>query len=640
VVARLALLCVVLLAGCRPTPKPVAYVDAKKCEGCHPAVAKSFHTTGMARSFYRPTAATAPVAEYFHPLSKTHYAMLQRDGKFYQHRANGESSEELQIDYVMGSGHKVRTYLHRTPRGTLIELPVAWYSENGGTWAMNPGYDVPAPETRRRIGYDCMFCHNAYPNIPPGHDIVGAEPAFEGELPLGIDCQRCHGPGGDHVLKPQKTNILNPAKLTGDRQMEVCMQCHLETTSRPLPNAIKRFDRGPYSYGPGEPLGDFMMFFDHAPGTGREGKFEIVNSVYRLRQSRCNVTCLTCHNPHQPASTQNYTAVCRQCHATVRLAGHPAGQNCIACHMPLRKTEDVPHAMMTDHLIQRRLHEQPPAPLEYRGEVVAYYPKNVDPLYLAVAQVSEKSNLQAGTPRLAAEIEKRKPKQPEFYIALGDAYRDQNDQAAARRAYEQAPTSLIALKRLKQIDKALELAPEDPTLWFELGTVEGLEKAIQLDPEFPEAYVNLGVALAEQGQFDRAEQALIRALQLKPYDPRVHQNLGKVHMNRGVQFAQRNNMESAQREMQAAIKYDPELVEAHDLLGGMLELRGQIAAAEREYREALRLRPTFARAHLNLGALLAGRGNRARAIEELKIAASSADADVSAQAREALQQIR
>ena len=48
--------------------------------------------------------------------------------------------DELQIDYIMGSGNHVRTYLHGTPRGTLIELPLGWYPEHGGTWAMNPGY--------------------------------------------------------------------------------------------------------------------------------------------------------------------------------------------------------------------------------------------------------------------------------------------------------------------------------------------------------------------------------------------------------------------------------------------------------------------------------------------------------------------
>ena len=82
------------------------------------------------------------------------------------------------------------------------------------------------------------------------------------------------------------------------------MQCHLETTSSPLPASIVRYERGPFSYRPGEPLTDFILHFDHAPGTGHGDKFEITGSVYRLRQSECFrksdgvLTCTTCHNPH------------------------------------------------------------------------------------------------------------------------------------------------------------------------------------------------------------------------------------------------------------------------------------------------------------------------------------------------------
>ena len=36
------------------------------------------------------------------------------------------------IDFVIGSGARVRTYLYRTPTGALQELPLAWYSEKGG----------------------------------------------------------------------------------------------------------------------------------------------------------------------------------------------------------------------------------------------------------------------------------------------------------------------------------------------------------------------------------------------------------------------------------------------------------------------------------------------------------------------------
>ncbi len=80
------------------------------------------------------------------------------------------------------------------------------------------------------------------------------------------------------------------------------MQCHLEPTSSPLPFQIRRNEQPPFSYTPGKPLGDHFLYFDHAPGTGRDDKFEIASGAYRLRKSACfqqsEMTCVTCHDPH------------------------------------------------------------------------------------------------------------------------------------------------------------------------------------------------------------------------------------------------------------------------------------------------------------------------------------------------------
>jgi tetratricopeptide (TPR) repeat protein len=676
----------------------------------------------MAHAFYRPDGKNTPAGDFFHKTSATYYSMRTRDGQFYQRRwqigyqGREENVEELRIDYVMGSGSRVRAYLHRTSRDTLIELPLAWYSEKGGHFAMNPGYDTVAPDTRRKIGYDCMFCHNSYPDIPAGHEAANSEFVFGEHLPEGIDCQRCHGPGADHVKLAQtagsskeaiRAAILNPARLSPDRQMEVCMQCHLETTSRSLPAEIKRFERGPFSYRPDQPLSRFMLYFDNAPGTGHDGKFEIVSSAYRLRQSRCylasggKLTCERCHNPH---GAVNYTQVCRQCHQQIAAAQHPAGDDCVSCHMPQRRTEDVVHAIMTDHLIQRRPARGLTAEMpehndteatSYHGPVVPYYGK--DPLYTAVAQVSQKSNLAQGIPQLTAEIARQHPTQAEFYIALGDAYRDSGDPAKAVGPYEEAlkinPASVAALKRLslaledshqyarlaEVLEHARQAAPNDPAVWFQIGSFDSdqgrnaqavteLEKAVALDPDLAEGYQNLGVALAESGQSDRAEQAFRNALRIRPYDARTYANLAKLlaaqkndvpqaqydyeraialrpdfataHFDYGVLLGRLNRLDAAQTQMEAALHYDPQLAEAHNLLGGIFEMKRQLPAAEREYREAIRLKPAFARAHLNLGALLAEKGDNAGARENLVIAAQSNDPDTAGQAREMLRQLR
>jgi hypothetical protein len=110
---------------------------------------------------------------------------------------------------------------------------------------------------------------------------------FAGDLPEGIDCQRCHGPGANHIATAQtalakpgdiRASIVNPARLTPALRLDLCMQCHLQPASGEIPSRIRRFNRGPFSFVPGEPLANFLLVFDHAPGTGHDDRFEIVNS--------------------------------------------------------------------------------------------------------------------------------------------------------------------------------------------------------------------------------------------------------------------------------------------------------------------------------------------------------------------------
>jgi predicted CXXCH cytochrome family protein len=225
-----------------------------------------------------------------------------------------------------------------------------------------------------------------------------------------------------------RTAIFNPARAT-----------------------IRRFDRGPFSYRAGQPLSEFLLFFDRAPAAGGEPKFEIVSSVVRLRESKCfaaskgALTCLTCHDPHQiPRSEEaarHYNGVCQRCHAStldrlVAVGGHTSAADCISCHMPKRRTDDVVHAVITDHWIQRRKPQDLLAAIPesheteqtaYHGEVVPYYPKSLsgaDGLYLAVAQVRHASNLEPGIQQLSSEIDRQKPANAEFYFTLGEAWQD------------------------------------------------------------------------------------------------------------------------------------------------------------------------------------------------------------------------
>ncbi len=130
-----------LLLLLAPLAPAASYVDPRLCATCHPAEAKAYAQTGMARAFSKPVLSQTTPAPFHHAASDTWYSMEARDGALYQRRwrigPSGQPIEvqESRVDYVLGSGSRARTYLHRTDRGGLIELALGWYSENGGEWA-------------------------------------------------------------------------------------------------------------------------------------------------------------------------------------------------------------------------------------------------------------------------------------------------------------------------------------------------------------------------------------------------------------------------------------------------------------------------------------------------------------------------
>jgi predicted CXXCH cytochrome family protein len=663
------------------------YVDARICAGCHSQIARNYLQTGMGRSLYRPAPANtiedyARNNEFYHSLSDTHYSMVLRDGVYYQRRwqvgfgGNPTNIEESRIDYVLGSGNHARSYLHRTARGTFIELPLGRYSEKGGYWAMSPGFDSRHPITRRLVSYECIFCHDGIPRIPAGHDGPGSEPVFSGDLPQGIDCQRCHGPGGSHVRTAQtagasreqiRAGIVNPSRLSPKLRMDLCMQCHLETTSTAIPSRIRRFNRGPFSYTPGEPLGAFVLSFDHAPGA-RDDKFEIVgSSAYRLRQSRCFIaskealTCDTCHDPHRAAgageAVRHYSEVCRQCHAgaldeLVAKGTHPAATDCIACHMPKRRTDDVVHVAMTDHLIQRgppsrnllaELAERHPTEAEeYRGEVLPYYPvlprAGPDAGYRALAQVLMKNNLRAGVAELSRLVALQQPRESEWYIQLGDARLASGDPLKAIAAYERAarlrPQSGRVLQSLARalrasgqasrsaevLQQAIRIAPSDAGSWYQSGSlafelgqtgeaIERMQKAIALDPDLPGAYTTLAGMYAAAGQVDRAEPALREALQVDPYDAAAWDLAGRSLAGKG-QFSE------ALYDFEKAIRHRPNFAVYLYDYALTLSSASQLDRAQESADAALRADPKMAEAHALLGGLLARKRQLSEAASE------------------------
>lgn len=543
---------------------------------------------------------------------------------------------------------------------------------------MNPGYDRADHEGfRRKVAYDCMYCHNGYPKIPGGHEQAFAEPVYVDPLPGGIDCQRCHGPGKRHVelagaggakLEAIRAAIVNPKRLSPERREEVCIQCHLETTSFPLPNSLQRYDRGPFDYQPGQPLSNQWLFFDHAPESGRGDKFEIVNAVYRIRKLRCfleskgAMECGTCHNPHDvprgALAVQHYDAACRKCHgeafARVVAAGkHTRAGGCADCHMPKRRTEDVVHSLATDHLIQRnkpagdlradRAERHETGDRAYRGEVVLYYPADLPAsptkeLYTALAQVIDKSNLEKGVPRLAGALQRFPFARPEFYFQLGEGLRNQGRDREAvsvyREAVRRSPGMVAAVESLgvalrrtgaaeeavATLRRATEMAPGRATAWHELGlalyaqgkaaeAVRAIEKAIALDGDLAEPHSNLGIVLLAGGDRRGAETAFREAIRIQPDSADAHGNLANLLAG---------DLPAARHHFETALRLNPKDGAVRYNFAVALGRAGDVDGAQKQLEAALAADPGMTDAHELLGNLLLAKGQAAAALPHFR----------------------
>jgi Tfp pilus assembly protein PilF len=599
------------------------YTDPASCQPCHAQIYESYLKTPMGRSF-KVAERDAAIEDwtvknrFYHAPSESYFEMTKRGTDSIVRRYQLDESGlqvnvfELGVTHIIGSGERAKSYLHQTPQGRLVELPVSWYSQEE-KWGMAPGYDRPKhPGFTRTVNHKCMFCHNAYPSVTPekarqgwDHDV-----RFPSKLPAGIDCQRCHGPGGQHIQAASvgqstsqvRLSIINPGRLTPEKQLDICMQCHLETTTFRLPDSYRRFGQGFYSFRPGEALSDYIIHFDHAPGTGHDDKFEIVSAAYRLRQSLCFVksegrlTCTTCHNPHQTVPPEkaatHYREQCFACHSSrdatrhKSLAGDFGRSGCAGCHMPKRRTEDVVHVVMTDHRIQRRtpardllapMREKTDEEQIYRGEVVLYYPKaGLDGLlrqiYLGIAQVKEKVNLKQGAAMLEQAVLQTSLPHPEPYFELAEAQLALGRKGAAVKAYHQV---------------------------------------LERDPEFVQAEHHLGNLLAGLGETEKALKHYRRAVELDP-------GFADVYLNLGLTLRSMGDLLGTESAFRQAIAADPFHAAAHRDLGSLLLVQGKIEAAKALFERSLAIEPADAKTHNNLGLALLASGQQKEAMAHLK----------------------
>jgi Flp pilus assembly protein TadD len=184
----------------------------------------------------------------------------------------------------------------------------------------------------------------------------------------------------------------------------------------------------------------------------------------------------------------------------------------------------------------------------YDGPVRLLYPPRLpdtveNRLYEAVAALTETARLKEHAERLAGLLESAKPRAAGFYIALAGALRRMGQGAQAeghyRRAMELDGTNAaprLALAELlivrganRDAARILEAAAaqDDPALLNALAVARTglgdysralavLHRAAELDPALPVTWLNMGVAFQATGQREQAAEAWRKALRLDP----------------------------------------------------------------------------------------------------------------------------
>ncbi len=319
--------------------KGAHYVGSPACEKCHQQIYEHWKKTPMANVVRDP---------HEHPdaiipdLSKNPLAKFTK----------------AQVAFVYGSVWKQR-YFTKIGDDYFPE-PAQWdvvnkvwrpyFVANGTDWWASL---YPPDNMQRPTGPTCDGCHSVDYDI---HTKKVAE--------WNVGCERCHGPGSEHVAHPTRGNVLNPARMDYVQASDTCIQCHSQ--GRPLTDPIegKHYD-WPVGYNVGLNLQDFWQLEEHplgaatfayfADGTAHKNRMQGNDFVQSLMYRR-GVTCFSCHDVH---GTDNYAQLrkpvdklCLDCHGPMSLNGPRTatleehthhkngtpGSQCVACHMPKIET--------------------------------------------------------------------------------------------------------------------------------------------------------------------------------------------------------------------------------------------------------------------------------------------------------------
>ncbi len=498
------------------TSHNVKFVGTDSCYACHKTSYNNFTNTEMHKSFEKLD--TSNIIEsypqktpVYDPQKNFYYEMIRKDNKFFQREyrlnKNGKVIHErlMEAQYTIGSGNNLRMYFF-DENGMFYQLPLTWYT-NENRWKLSPGYkETENLRFSRYVTGRCMACHNSYQLVK-----TNSVDRYKKPYEIGIGCERCHGPGELHLkemnsekyeesLPKNFRTIINPKYLSPERQLSICMQCHLQGKGWAINDKDGWFD-----FRAGELLktNRSVFFPEH---TAKE-VIEVGDSPHRLTLSKCfknskgSLTCITCHDPHHSIKSfkmEHYNSKCISCHSLISLTKsnlkykHHIEDNCVSCHMNRTGSDNTLHGVsLTDHWIR----------IDANKTKIDWTSIREKPEFRPLVQ-------------LAPDIDK---KDNESQIRKGIAYIDFFKEFDNRLAYiDSAIYNINSGLIAKQTSEGYYYLGE---AYFILGqyvkAISALEKCVNIDDQFAIAFYKLGEAYSQNDDFEKSIGAFNKALNLK-----------------------------------------------------------------------------------------------------------------------------
>lgn len=213
--------------------------------------------------------------------------------------------------------------------------------------AQEPAPD-PDPEYSRRGADSCLACHDDQETL--GLFRTNHAVPSDARGPFGRDqlqCEACHGPGGEHAARVRRGQERPPILRAGYLQNDLCLGCHDAEVGSGWHQDAHAYDQ----VGCGG---------CHTIHTARDAvretatQAEVCYDCHPLQRSEAlrafshpfvdgKIACTSCHSPHESTvdsllARQTLNDTCYQCHAEKRgpfLFEHqPVREDCSTCHDP------------------------------------------------------------------------------------------------------------------------------------------------------------------------------------------------------------------------------------------------------------------------------------------------------------------